>query len=276
MLLPPEILGVIIQHTENDRNTLCNLCLVSTSFLLQSQQVLYRDINVAGGKDALVCSGWLISFTRAAELLKTLVKRNSQLAKHVRRLYHHNYYYNQYYWGLIKQSLRLMVNLKSLIFTSVDVPVPGLFDDCTFRLEVFGCDWPCSDTESLYHITRLLSSQIDLTSLYIWGSWRSDGSFLEAHDFPKLGVLAGDRRTIESILPGRSMVTQLTWMPSEDEDRSTPPLMITSELSQIRILALGGYHERSDLRYFLPYLSSLQVLRLYGDSRSVSRLVPPI
>lgn len=275
MALPPEIMGVVIRHLENDRNALCNLCLVSTSFLSEAQRVLYRDINVAGGKDALVNSGWLISFPRAAELLNTLIKRNRALATHVRRLYHHNYYYNQYYWGLIKQSLQLMTNLKSLIFTSVDLRVLGLFDDCTFRLEVFGCDWSCRDNELRHDMTRLLSSQLNLTSLYIWGFWHSNESFPEAHNFPNLGALAGDRRTIESILPGQSMVTQLTWIPSEDEDCSTPPLMITTELSRIRILALGGDYERPDIRFFLPYLPSLQILRLYGDSPNVSRLILP-
>jgi len=272
MLLPPEILGAIIQHAINDPNTLCNLCLVSTSFLPQARRILYHDINVAGGKDALLYSGWLISFPRAAELLKTLIKRNRTLAKHIRRLYHHNYYYNQYYWDLMKQSLQLMSNLKTLIFTSVDMPIVGLFNHCTFQLEVFGCDSPCKDAESRLEITRLLSSQIDLTSLYICGCWHSDESFPEAHNFPGLGALAGDRHTIESILPGRSSVTQLTWIPSEDEDCTTPPLMITSELSDIRILALGGYYERPDLRFILPYLPSLRVLRLYGDSPSVSGL----
>ncbi len=268
--IPVEIFCTIIQCAENDLTTLSNLCLTSKTILPEAQRVLYRNIQISNDDSAL-CLDWAIDATRATRLLETITKHNTTLARLPQRLYHRlvgsDYEFSVFrpYWELMKQGVRLMVNLKSLIVIHAN---PGLsfFGECAFRLEVFGYGRVCDSSQNHHEAVKLLTSQPGLKSLYIWRFPRRDDDSIPGNPkFPQLRALTGDRRTIEHILPGQSSVTKLTWIPDVDEDVSTPPLSVASELLNIRVFSLGGYFRRLTIRHFIPYLQSLRVLRLCGD-----------
>jgi len=267
--IPQEIYDLIIHQAKTDRSTLYNLCLVSSSFLPQAQRTLYHDLNISTDGYSL-CSGWRINATQAMSLFRTLTELNPALAKYVQSLYHRllscHGFVERLYWNRFQQTLRLLSNLKRLTITCIN-PIPDLYTGCSFRLEVFGSDRACD--EPVMHDATLqhLAAQPDLRSLYAWRFCRSE-EHLPATYCPNLEALTGDRRTIESILPGRS-VTRLTWIPDSGEDISSPPQSIAVELSNIRILSLGGYFKRLCLRQVIPYLPSLEVLRLFGETREV-------
>ncbi len=275
--VPQEIWNEIIQRAEKDLSTLYNLCLVSTSFLTQAQRTLYHDINICNDDhDAPVYSGWVIRAGRASKLLETLVTHNNALAGHVQRLYHHLDSSSQHYWDLMKHGLRLMVNLRSLILTDIPSSISSLFEGCTFRLRVFECDATCDDPKTYREITQFFSSQPDLRSLDICGYTGPDKSFIGPH-LPKLEALVGDNRTIENLLPRQPLVTKLTWILHLQDDilsASPTPRRIASSLSIIRVFSLGGYYWRPSVGIFIPYLSSVEVLRLVGEaSHYVSNLI---
>lgn len=74
---------------------------------------------------------------------------------------------------------------------------------------------------------------------------------------PPWEALVGNHHTIARILPGRPLVTTLSWTPG---GYPTLPHLLAPPLSNIRFLSLGRYHPRPDLRFFHPYLQSLHVL----------------
>ncbi|KAF5354064.1 hypothetical protein D9756_007351 [Leucocoprinus leucothites] len=270
--IPQEIYDIIIDQANPHRSTLYNLCLVSSSFLPQAQRTLYQNLNISDDGFAL-CSGWLIDATRAMSLFRTLTEHNPALAKYVHSLYHrlasHHDSPDSLYWNLFRQALRRLTNLKRLTITCIN-PVLDLYTGCSFRLEVFGSDRACDEPVVQEAILQHLAAQPNLRSLYAWKLFRH-GEHLPLYLCPNLDALTGDRRTIEGILPGRS-VSRLTWIPDSGEDTSSPPLSISAELSNIRILSLGGYYKRPSLRLVIPYLPSLQVLRLFGETRELDLL----
>ncbi|KXN85106.1 hypothetical protein AN958_11683 [Leucoagaricus sp. SymC.cos] len=230
-----EIYDLIIDQAKTDRLTLYNLCLVSSFFLPQARRTLYRDLNISDDGLAL-CSGWLIDATRAMSLFHTLTEHNPTLSKYVQSFYHrlasHDRSDNRLYWNLLQQTLRSTVNLKRLTITCIN-PVPDLFAGCSFRLEVFGCDRAC-DELTVYHATfRHLAAQPDLRSLYAW---------------------------------------RLTWIPDSSENILSPPQSLSTEFSNLRVLSLGGYYRRPTLRLIIPFLPSLEVLRLFGETRELNLL----
>jgi hypothetical protein len=270
--IPQEINDLIIDQAKADRSTLYSLCLVSRSFLPQTQRTLYRDFNISDDEFALCsASGWIIDATRAMNLFRTLTQHNPSLTKFVQTLYHRFASYdhspNKLYWDLFKQTLQLMVNLKRLTVTCIN-PIPDLLAGCSFQLEVFGNDRACDEPRVHFATLQHLASQPKLRSLYAWRFFRHDGH-LPIQYCPDLEALTGDRRTLEAILPGRS-VSRLTWIPDSGEDISTPPKRLIVEFANIRIFSLGGFHRRPNIRLLIPYLPSLEVLRLFGgETREV-------
>ncbi|KAF9451423.1 hypothetical protein P691DRAFT_807775 [Macrolepiota fuliginosa MF-IS2] len=268
--LPQEIVHVIIHQAKDNRTTLYNLCLVSTSFLHEAQRSLYHNLNITDDIFAF-CSGWTIDFDGAKTLLITLTEHNTALAEHVHSLYHRltnvDHYNNEAHWKLFARSLQLMSNLKRLIVTCSHPTTDYLAEYPFRRLEVFACDRSCGDPITYKDTMHLLSTQPHLKSIYVWDLFHNNEPFPEDCCL-NLEALTGDRRTIESILPGRS-VTKLTWIPASGEDGVSIPRTIISELSNIRIFSLGGYYDRSSFHLLIPYLPSLEVLRLFGKSPGV-------
>jgi len=267
--VPQEIYDLIIHQAKTDRATLYNLCLVSGSFLPQAQRALYRDLNISDDGFAL-CSGWHINTTQAMSLFRTLTEHNPALAKFVHSLYHRlascHGFAERLYWNRFQQTLRLLSNLKRLTITCIN-PIPDLYTGCSFKLDVFGSDRACDEPVSHDATLQHLAAQPDLRSLYAWRFYRSE-EHLPITYCPNLEALTGDRRTIEGILPGRS-VTRLTWIPDSGEDILSPPRSIATELLNIRILSLGGYHKRPCIQRVISYLPSLEVLRLFGETKEV-------
>lgn len=265
MRVPQEIADAIIQYTEDDPTSLCNLCLVSTFFLPKAQRVLYHKIRISGH-----ChdehSAWFIDLERAVTLLETIVEYNQALAKLIQKLYLHARHDDSDYVALLHQGLQLMDNLESL--TGM-IPDFVLSEDCVFQLKSLEYDETWYDDEGCRQATQFLASQSSLKSLYMWGFPDPTGPLPETF-LPNLEAFGGNRHTIARILPGRPLVTTLSWTPVWGEDIFTLPHILTSPLSNIHVLSLGGYHPRPDLRLFLPCLRSLQVLRIYGESPKVS------
>lgn len=269
--IPQEIVDEIIQRPENDPNTLCNLCLVARSFLPRAQQILYRDITInLHSYDVPALSKWAVTAERAIEFFETLTTRNNALAEHVQRLYHHHYIrFSAYYWGLMKRSLRLMVNLQSLVLTSIPEPIIGFFNGCTFRLKNFDCDTLYNDFQTCREITQFFFSQPDIQSLDICGYTRPDEPFSGPH-LPKLETLRGDSCSIENLLPQQPLVTNLSWALSFGERTiRLPTPRIASSLSNIHHFSLAGFSDRPDIGFLIPYLPSVRVLRLVGESSKV-------
>ncbi|KAJ3576825.1 hypothetical protein NP233_g156 [Leucocoprinus birnbaumii] len=271
--IPQEIYDLIIYHAKPDLASLYTLCLVSSTFLPQAQRTLYKDLNISDDEFAL-CSGWLIDAKRARLLFRTLTNHNPSLCKYVRSLYHrlasHQDTIDRLYWKLFQQTLQLLTHLKRLTITCIN-PLPDLYAECSFHLEVFGSDRACDEPAVHEATLKHLASQKKLRSLYAWRLFREEGEKLPIWFCPDLEALTGDRKTIEGILPGRS-VSRLTWIPDADEDSLTPPLRIATEFSNLRVLSLGGYYKRPCLRVVIPYLPSLEVLRLFGETREMNLL----
>jgi len=203
-------------------------------------------------------------------LFRTLTERNPALAKFVHSLYHRLASYHGFaerlYWNRFQQTLRLLSNLKRFTITCIN-PIPDLYTGCSFKLEVFGSDRACDEPAVHDATLQHLAAQPDLRSLYAWRFYRSE-EHLPITYCPNLEALTGDRRTIEGILPGRS-VTRLTWIPDSGEDILSPPHSIAMELLNIRILSLGGYYQRPCIQRVISYLPSLEVLRLFGETKEV-------
>lgn len=266
--IPQEIIDEIIQHAQNDPTTLCNLCLVASSFLPRTRQILYRNINTCcNDYDVLVFSEWAVTGERVVKFFETLTTHNNALAEHVQRLYD-NTGFCESYEDLVKWSLRLMVNLQSLILINISSPATGFFDGCTFRLKIFGCDISYDDDIQIRReITRFLASQPEIQLLDACGYTAHDESLPKPH-LPKLQALVGDTCTIENLLPQQPLVINLTWeLGIDDRSLGFPtPHLIASSLSNIHHFSLVGYFWRYDIGLFIPYLPSVQVLRLVGES----------
>lgn len=267
MRVPQEIADAIIQHAEDNPTSLYNLCLVSSSFLPNAQRVLYREIRIADDVHG-ACSVWFINMEQFLRFLKIIVEHNNALAQHIQKLYLPIVRDDPGFFMLVHQGLQLMNNLKIL---TNSIPAKYLPKNCSFQLNAITHRETWSGNSSLSPgVAEFLASQTSLKSLYIFGGPYLDKPFPETY-FPNLEALGGNRRIIEKILPGRPLVTTLSWLsnPRRDDDIITPPRAIASCLSNIRILSLGGHHPRPDLRLFLPYLQSLQVLHIYGESPQV-------
>ncbi|KAF9453157.1 hypothetical protein P691DRAFT_100329 [Macrolepiota fuliginosa MF-IS2] len=268
--IPQEIVELIIQFAAVDGWALPNLCLVSSRFLIGSQKHLYRRIDFIeprfwGGRP--LEDIWKVSVEQGLLFLITITRLNPSLAQHLRIFYFNPSFQfrDRIFWEFINRGLRVMTNLKTLIFTSVEssgMPrMRTLLWKCRFQLEEFRWnDFKFRDPKG--DLAFFLSFQPELKVLSII-SYDS----LPPHVCPKLEKVIGYRKSVENMLLGRS-VTRLEWLARADwwdQHRDKPPDEITKELSQLTSLIYGGYHiQRSGLELVIPHLKSLEVLHLVG------------
>ncbi|KAF9451424.1 hypothetical protein P691DRAFT_807777, partial [Macrolepiota fuliginosa MF-IS2] len=266
--LPQEILNLVVYHARFDHNSLLNLCLTSPFFHHEAQRHLYYELRIANdGRPAIGPSRALtVDVAKAIQLFSTLTQYNTALARHVQILYHCVIPQGacSEYWTLMNKSLILMYNLKKLTLYR-RIP-PCIFEGCTsFQLRNIECSHPCVDPSFRTAFLDFLATQPNIKSLFM--AWDPDIPFPTTH-CRNLTSLAGDRCTIEQVLPGREFtIKKLTWVPAREEDPGVN--IIASRLSRIHVLSLGGYHVRPNLISLVPYLRSLQILRLIGVAPNV-------
>ncbi|KAF9447478.1 hypothetical protein P691DRAFT_802326 [Macrolepiota fuliginosa MF-IS2] len=268
MDIPQEILHAFIKLSQDDPQTLLSLCLVSWRCVDEAQKMLYKTIVITDESDS--SSTQVPDVVKiSTKLFKTLTQYNPPLAKCVKKfVYHPDFpFRDQEYRDLTNKSLRLMTNLESLtIYTPFP---PGLFRGCTFRLNEFlfccvSSGYPYPDREDM---CRFLSRQSHLKTLYIN---MVDDACITLDRRINLETLCGNRLAIETILPGRSTVKYLEWITGREDDLTSPPRLISNELSNIRALTLGGDKPRPLLALLASHMRSLRVLRLIGKPRTNS------
>ncbi|KAF9447477.1 hypothetical protein P691DRAFT_760760 [Macrolepiota fuliginosa MF-IS2] len=258
MDIPQEILNVFINFSEDDPQTLLNLCLVSRRCASGAQKVLYRSIRITTHSSSVQHGSTCNVDAVSIKLFKTFTQHNPSLAKYVQTFSHHYAlpFGDRRYRNLANKSFQLMTNLESLtIFARFSL---DLFQGCTFQLKQLFCPLLGPDhtyREKIYHF---LSSQPYLKTLYI----DMEHSRLPADCCNNLETLWGNQRTIENILPGRSTITCLVWTTQHHDHVAGPLSRISRELSNIHILALGGNAPYPSLTQLVPYMRSLRVLRL--------------
>lgn len=263
--IPQEIFDLIVYHSRYDHNALYDLCLVSSYFKHEAQRLLYYELRISNdGRPTMGSRAITVDVPSATKLFLTLTQYNPTLSTHTRILYHCiiGHENDPEYWRLLNQSLISMINLQKITLYRY-VP-SSIFQDCkTFRLQNLECSHSCSMPSFRSSILDFLDVQPKLESLFI--VWDRDTSFPSTL-CRNLKLLAGDRYTIERILPGREdSITKLTWVPARDEYWHNSNLdIVTSGLSNIQVLSLGGYHPRPHLGILVPYLPSLRILRLIG------------
>ncbi|EKM77554.1 hypothetical protein AGABI1DRAFT_93283 [Agaricus bisporus var. burnettii JB137-S8] len=257
--LPQELCNRIIQFFRYDRRTLLRLCLTSVRFVDEAQSFLYAKLTFN------IMTSFKLILARASKLLSTLTVHNPSLAKYV-KAFSYDIWLPEDHPGVyekLRHAIRLMINVTWLeINTTIPHSPQGFFDGWTFQLKHFRCKFGSSDRKTIY---KMLSTQLSLQSVYI-------DKF--DHDFPSDCCLnikrlcVEDWRSIEQILPGRSIVVLEILRLQESQlvelfNRSVPP-SIKIQLGNLTHLTLKTNTFYTDLKTLAPYLTLLMILRIIG------------
>lgn len=234
--LPQEILDVIIKHAKNDRKILMRLCLVSRSFLPESQRMLYSDILLSG-----IAREVPMGPPKSVQFFTTLTQYNPSLARHVRSF---SYYVNgpprgPQYWSLMNEGLRLTINLKSFTLHGTYLPLmTTLFDNCSLQLHEFSwTNYIYNPHDNGNDVRQFLATQHELRSL----SAPVPGASLSPTICPKLETLTGNQRTMVNVLPGRSSIKKVIWETDDNEGNLfTRTSLVSDGLSHVQVFVMGG------------------------------------
>jgi hypothetical protein len=247
--IPPELLRPIIEHLENDSESLLSVSLASRELQVEGQRILFRTMALPADKEAHI-------------KFLTVIISSSLLAQHVKEFRQfdllHPEHQQEPLWELTHRGLKAMVNLKNLLFRALNgPPCAQILRGCTFRLEILR--W--GNHHDAEQLLEFLSSQPNLRMLETW--WiglHSNTSGI----CPGLQVLHGDQKLIDAFLPGRR-ITSLKWSADLEELRRDAPLYTPpQEFHHLRYLSFGGYFGRPLLNVVLFHLPVLEVLELGG------------
>jgi len=247
--LPLELLRPIIEHLNDDFPSLLAVSLASPALRVEGQRLLFRTVALSKNVDMHIK---FLTVVTSSTLLGHFVEEYHQvdlLDVEQKR---------EPLWGLTCRGLQAIVNLKVLLFRSLNGhPSAQILKEST-RVEVFG--WECrDDAEQLY---GFFLTQPNLRILKV--EWK--GSELNTSGIsPGLQVLHGNRGTMNAFFPRRG-VTSLKWSP----DREESPLLndsihhFSQEFHLIQFFSFGGPFGRPWLNIVIPHFRALEILELIG------------
>lgn len=162
-------------------------------------------------------------------------------------------------WDLLRDAFKLMTGLKELYFRSIGgYPAGELLIDAPFALERL--HW--ANHSEGPDIQKVLEQQNGLKYLYLE---LRNGSFLTPGCVPQLEELAGNRVTLEALLPGRH-VRDVMWIPVLQDASFGNVFMFSMQnaLNNVVTLSYGGYFSRPHFGLVADHLHNLERLELMG------------
>jgi hypothetical protein len=275
-IFPHELFTLIIEAAKEDKPTLLNLCLVSTSFLSTAQRSLYRRVALGGVKVKTTGSGklrWSIFDTCNDLTFFKVLTTTPHLAHYVRDFSFRpdTGRINEHFCDLFHRALHDMVNLKylQLTFMTSDGSFCQLLDglrDHPFQLEAFSWKdyrWKTSDRD-VFTFLSFIMSQPHLRALDILSS--PTPLALPSGSCPSLTTFIGNFTLAKSALQDRP-VSSFVWMGGQVE---FSPLLSSdwpADFSKLRVLIFyDSFPVSADLAALVDGLHSLEVLQFSFDS----------
>ncbi|KAF9447475.1 hypothetical protein P691DRAFT_760758 [Macrolepiota fuliginosa MF-IS2] len=268
-ILPQELFNLIIEFTQDDRRSLCDLCLVSKAFLTDSQRCLYKRVGLGGVRVTRGKSdGWRISNANNDTIFFRTLACIPRLAHYVQGFSFRpdTRYRGNQFWSLFHQALHQMVNLRSFQLTLMSTD-PNLFrileelSDNPFQLETFrwrDYRWAMTANESM----ALLSFLASQPSLRVLDVVSSSSLALPQIYCPNLSTFIGDFEMALSVLPERA-ITNFVWIGGEHEPTSHLSTYWQAELSRLRVLIFHDYFPVTvNLEDLVSCLQSLEALQI--------------
>lgn len=246
--IPLELLRPIIEHLDDDSQSLLAVSLASRVLRVEGQRILFRTMTLLKDKEAHI-------------KFLTVVTSSSMLAQLVEEYWQFDLldvdHEQEPLWRLTCRGLNAMVNLKHLFFSTLSGrPCAQILRGCTFQLEVLR--WENHDDAE--QLLEFLPSQPHLRTLGV--EWKNP-ELITSGICPGLQVLHGNQGAINAFLPGRS-ITSLKWSPDQMESSDGPINHLSQEFHHIRFFSFGGYFGRPPLSFIIPQLPLLEVLELIG------------
>jgi len=268
--LPYELFCYIILQLANDTPTLLSVCLTGKALYKEAVPYIYRYIENGRSEPLhLQLLPVLISNPKLAALVHvyhsdTIAKRhtvNARRAEGPRQI-----------WNLTLQAIPLMINLQRLRFRDWN----GLSSAQilkTARFQLIDFDWGCAFEGK--ELADFLATQKNLKHIvFAPDSYRCA---LDPEACQTVKSIAGSYATISNLLPGRSGVEHLRWMPDQGEHQYWSEDLVSGSLIGERMhrvvsLSLGGFGVRPLLPYFGSTITSLKTLELYNIDIQVNEI----
>ncbi|KAF9473497.1 hypothetical protein BDN70DRAFT_997605 [Pholiota conissans] len=253
LTIPVELFRPIMRALGVDRRALAVLARSCRFLYAEAMGPLYNSITDSSASDADLHTAFLSSLTDAPHL-GSLVS-----VYHSVGIIHHE---QSAMWGLLHRAFGCMTNLKTLhLQTYGRIPASALLLNAPFQLEhlYLGTNaegWP---------IATVLQQQRALRYLYL--QVQAGVSFPLAC-CPDLKELAGNRDTLEGLLPGRR-VEHVVLVPAfinfmEERSDWDVEYSIAPALMNIRTLSFGAFFDRPNLCVIVNHLTQLEQLELVG------------
>ena len=248
--LPPELFRTVFESLDGHRPTLFNLSLCNKFLREDAERVLYAELDESSATNAALHIAFLSTITRSPRLAALV------------RVYHSInivHYCESPLWDLLKQALKAMSGLKILHFrTFGGHPAGELLIDAACSLERL--HWANHSEGSA--MSTVLAQQKQIRYLYLESR---RGTVFPQGCIPHLNELAGNRVTLEALLPGRYVRT-VSWVPELQDVAfgSSGVPRIEGELGNLVTLSYGGYFARPHLGLVVDHLYRLEKLELVG------------
>lgn len=248
--LPPELFRTVFESLDGHRPTLFTLSLCNKFLREDAERELYAELDESSATDAALHIAFLSTITRSPRLAAFV------------RVYHSInivHYRESPLWDLLKRALKVMSGLKVLHFRSFGGhPAGELLVDARCTLERL--HW--ANHSEGPAMSTVLSQQKQLRYLYLESR---RGTVFPEGCVPHLSELAGNRVTLEALLPGRCVRT-VSWIPELQDAAfgSGGVPRIEGELRNLVTLSYGGYFARPHLGLVVDHLYRLEKLELVG------------
>ncbi|CDO72274.1 hypothetical protein BN946_scf184970.g126 [Trametes cinnabarina] len=279
MAFPPDACSLIVKYVADSKPTLVSLCTVSRQFQAASERALYNTLQLKGYNLTVTVCNLLARTSRLSGLVVALSVYEDEDDSDDGSGSYSGLEPASMYWEALAGALKSTTRLRflSFYFTSGQPETAWIFDDCTFQLRTFHCDFVWDR-----HLQSFLATQSRLSDLYLpdYESLAITPSTSSSSFLPKLSVLECTfSEAAVALVPDRPVCRVKTcFTHSRLEDKRTELDILAASLRQSkkRLRTLDIADSSYDAGFSLELLRRVTDVSLSSELRYIGTLVLPV